>query len=79
MVKNEPDDGMNAVEPAQVALRDGLQRARELICEARLAMGRPHSAHAGAAIDDLHSPGSSPANMDWNAGTPAARARSLAP
>jgi hypothetical protein len=33
-----PDDGLNEIEEAQASLRDGIERAQELICEAKLAL-----------------------------------------
>jgi hypothetical protein len=38
MTSNLSDDGLGQVEAAQVALRDGLERARNLVREAKLAM-----------------------------------------
>jgi hypothetical protein len=38
MTPNVPDNGLDRMEQAQAALRDGLERARKLVGEARRAM-----------------------------------------
>lgn len=38
MTPNVPDNNLGQLEQAQVALRDGLERARKLVCEAKRAM-----------------------------------------
>jgi hypothetical protein len=38
MTPNVPDNGLDQMEQAQVALRDGLERARKLVRQAKLAM-----------------------------------------
>jgi hypothetical protein len=38
MTPNMPDNGLDQMEEAQAALRDGLERARKLVSEARFAM-----------------------------------------
>ena len=45
MPKKVPEENPNQGEAAQAALRDGLERARELVCEAKLAI-RQRSAEA---------------------------------
>jgi hypothetical protein len=38
VAKTEKDETSTEVEEAQAALREGMERAKELICEAKLAM-----------------------------------------
>jgi hypothetical protein len=38
MTPNVPDNGLGQMEEAQTALREGLERARMLVREARIAM-----------------------------------------
>jgi hypothetical protein len=38
MSTNAPDNGLDQMEQAQAALRDGLERARKLVREAKRAM-----------------------------------------
>jgi hypothetical protein len=39
-MRDERNDEANSAEEAQAAIRDGIERAKELLCEARLAMRR---------------------------------------
>ena len=47
MVPNAPDNGLVRMEQAQAALRDGLERARQLVREAKRAMRGRDGAEPG--------------------------------
>ena len=51
MRSNMRDNDLGQTEQAQVALRDGLERARKLVREARLALRRRDGAHSGTPTD----------------------------
>ena len=43
MAQKVSDEPVTEIDEAQAALRDGLERAHELVCDARLILRRPKS------------------------------------